>query len=787
MSSLGTRIPNQKLTRSQKISKFKSEEKWGEDVMKTILDSDRANAANQKYDTAYRDQVNYDLVAGIFNKEDLEYVEKPYGNSYSFPANLTHYDLISPKINVLGGEEIKRPFNFRVISTNPDSVSNLEKEKKDMVVAKAMNGLIDDLKSQRGIESSEQQQEIPEDIDKYLQYSYKELGEANGQKALDYLYKKLRIKPLFTVGWKDLLIAGKEIYKVGILSGEPNIRSVNPLYFDYDHSPNQRYIEDSAWVRETRFLSAPDIYDEFYDILTPEEVGRIEDMKAGDDLTVSDAGVTGQMEYKNSPGNYGGDLEASDIHLRVEHVEWRSLRRIGVLKFFNESGELDEMFVDEDYKHTKDESVEWIWVDEAWEGTRIAKDIYKRIRPIPNQRKSVMNPSVCKLTYCGLIHNNRNSRAYSLVEIMKPHQYLYNIMMYRLELEIARAKGKKMIMDIAQIPRSWGFDIDKWLYYFDAMGIAWVNSFEEGDGKFEGRTSSFNQMTDIDLSLGRIIDQYVAILDKIESMLDDVSGITPQREGAVHQSETVGGIERAITQSSHITEPLFAIHNEVKTNVMQALLDTAKVAWADGKQLSYITDDFSRSFFSINGDDFTTTDFDVFVSDTTKDARNIEILKSMVQPMIQNGMPVSAAADLLMKDSIVDIKKGLQKVEAEMGQREQQAQQAEMEAQAQIQQQQLQLELFKEESEDKRNVRDNQTKLQIALLNQGQDEGEDSSSEERKVNLQEKKIEGDLELKNKQLEETIKQNAAELGLKEKELQVKKMQAKKAITAKNTSK
>jgi hypothetical protein len=36
--------------------------------------------------------------------------------------------------------------------------------------------------------------------------------------------------------------------------------------------------------------------------------------------------------------------------------------------------------------------------------------------------------------------------------------------------------------------------------------------------------------------------------------MGEVMGITPQREGQVSNRETVGGVERSVLQSSHITE-----------------------------------------------------------------------------------------------------------------------------------------------------------------------------------------------------------------------------------------
>ena len=140
-----------------------------------------------------------------------------------------------------------------------------------------------------------------------------------------------------------------------------------------------------------------------------------------------------------------------------------------------------------------DISVEWQWVPEIWEGTKIGNEIYVNMRPKPNQHRDIDDMTTCKLGFYGLSYNNLNAESVSMVDRIKPYQYLYNIMMYRLELDIASDKGKKFLADINQVPSSMGMDMQKWLYYFDAMGIAWVNPQEEGR---RNQQSGFQPMAD---------------------------------------------------------------------------------------------------------------------------------------------------------------------------------------------------------------------------------------------------------------------------------------------------
>jgi hypothetical protein len=49
--------------------------------------------------------------------------------------------------------------------------------------------------------------------------------------------------------------------------------------------------------------------------------------------------------------------------------------------------------------------------------------------------------------------------------------------------------------------------------------------------------------------------------------------------GSISTSELVGNVERSVVQSSHITEPLFWVHNQCKRHALNMLLNTAKGAW----------------------------------------------------------------------------------------------------------------------------------------------------------------------------------------------------------------
>ena len=115
----------------------------------------------------------------------------------------------------------------------------------------------------------------------------------------------------------------------------------------------------------------------------------------------------------------------------------------------DEQGQPQVDILDETFTPFGDEiSVEQDWIIEVWEGYRCGNDLYFGIQPLEYQHVSIDNPNSQKLPYCGAIYSNTNSKPRSLVSILKPLQYMYIVLWYRLELAIARDKGKVVNMDI---------------------------------------------------------------------------------------------------------------------------------------------------------------------------------------------------------------------------------------------------------------------------------------------------------------------------------------------------
>lgn len=717
----------------QKLPLSKKGKKWQEDCVNYIIGEGNVTSGGNSTSYYGELQTYYNLYNSIFDEKDFKSITNPFKVEDGFPATPHDFNIIRPKVDLLIGEETKRPLNFRVIRTSQEATSEMQEKEKQMILQYIEAAITAKMSPEEAQQFQEQLQsgEImpPEQIAKYMDKDYKDIVENTAYHSLTYLREKLDIDNEFIKGWKDGLISGREIYYVGVLNAEPYAERVNPICFSYDKSPDLEFIEDGSWCCRKMRMPITEVYDRYYDKLEEKDLDKLEEMigstpgrNLGDRSPV-DMGI--QLRIYDNPIFEGSGKSL----VNVWHCCWKSFKKIFYVTTTDDAGQPQINIVDETYQPVGNEvSIEPDWIIEVWEGYRAGSDLYFGIQPIEYQHVSIDNPNSQKLPYCGAIYSNTNSKPRSLVSILKPLQYMYIVLWYRLELAIARDKGKVVNMDITQIPKSMNISPAKWMHYLSSVGVNFINPYEEGwniPGREGGKPAQFNQITALDLTMSNVIAEYIQLMDKIEELAGTISGITQQREGAVSTSEMVGNVERSVVQSSHITEPLFWVHNQCKRRVLNMLLNTAKGAWEEtGKQkLQYIFDNGERAFLDITPK-FYYEDMDVFVSDTSKDLENIQKLQQLIQPAMQNGASLLEAAEILTNDNFNIIKQKLKDMQTRQEQIQQQQQQAEAQQQQQLQQMQneaKQQELMLQEAQmDLQRYQidqDNQTKIAVAQIN----------------------------------------------------------------------
>jgi hypothetical protein len=700
-------------------------------------------------------KINYDLLNGKLHMSDLEMILNPEKLQAGFiPDRIQHYPIMNSKLNVLRGEESKRVFDFKVVVTNPNAITEIENNKKQELLQKLQEWVSNTSQSEE-----EANQEL-EKINDYYTYEWQDMREIRANALLNHYVKELNISLMFNQGFMDAMAVGEEIYQCDIVGGEPTIERLDPLKVRIFKSGYSNKIEDADMIILEDYWSPGKVIDTYYDVLTKKDMEYIEKMPdhVGQAATDSMDNVDERYGFVNNHmigdeistegffwdplGGYDGvnnSLLPYDVagNLRVLRVYWKSRRKIKKVRSYDpQTGEEVFNFYPETYVIDKNagEEEQIFYVNEAWEGTKIGTDIYVNMRPRVVQYNRLSNPSRCHFGIVGSIYNLNDNRPFSLVDMMKPYNYLYDAIHDRLNKLIARNWGSLLRLDFAKKPKEW--DVEKWLYYARTMGLAVEDSFKEGSmgaatGKLAGALNNASTGV-IAASDGNQIQQYINLLEFIKMEMAEIIGITKQREGQVSNRETVGGVERATLQSSHITEWLFFIHEDVKKRVLECFLETAKIALRGrSKKFQYILSDNSMKVMKIDGDEFAEADYGLVVDNSNGIQELNSKLDTLAQAALQNQtLSFSTIMKLFSSSSLAEKQRLVEKDERNIQERQAQVQQQQLQAQQQEIEQKSQIEQAKMQQEDILNQRDNETKILIAQMQAYSKNNEDDNISE---------------------------------------------------------
>lgn len=725
-------FPQQRLSDKQKTKAWRRKCVDFADAKGSTLHS---NAVRKSY---LHKRINYDLWNMKLHMDDIQYILNPTKQKTTYiPDNIQHYPTINTKLDVLRGEALDRVFDWHVVVTNPNAISEIENAKRDAVL-QSLQYLVEN----QSLSEEEYQKHLGEQND-YFQYQYQDMREVRANELLKHYCKEYDLQTLFdNKGIMDAMIVKEEIYLSDIIGGEPVLERIDPMKLRVFRSGNSDRIEDADMLIYEDYKSIGWVRDAYYDVLTPKDLDYLDKIETGSeegdtdfwddrnaymdnyqygDSLVSNphffSSLLNNVEYTTTMLPYDGDG-----NVRVLRVFWKSARKIKKIKYYDEAGEEAYKFMPQTYvtDRTKGEEEEIYWVNEAWEGTKIGSSIYVNIRPRPVQYFSMSNPSRCHFGIIGQLYNIGSTNSPSMVDIMKPYAYMYDAVFDKLYKLIESNLGKLTILDLSFKPDSW--DVEKWMYFAKVNHIAVKNSFNEGKkgaatGKLAGAMNN-NSTGVVDASVTQEIQYHIQLLDWLETTMGKACGISPQREGQVSNRETVGGVERATLQSSHITEWLFVAHDNLKKRVLECFLETAKIALkGKKKKFEYILSDGSKQIMEIDGDEFAECDYGLVVDNSQGTQALSQKLEVLAQAGLQNQLiDFSTMMKLFSTESIAEKIRMIEAAEKRMkaAQEQQQQQQMQLEQQKiQAEAEQRQLEM---EQRDLQNQRDNDTRILVAKI-----------------------------------------------------------------------
>lgn len=760
-------------------------------------------------------KINADLVNGIVHMEDISLVINPDCiDALYIPQQIQHYPIINKKIELLAGEDFQRGFNYSVIVTNPEAISKKEEERSEAVYKRLMS-----LLENQELDDETYKKEV-ERIERYAQYGWQDSHEMGANALLKHYNTEYNLPLLFHRGLLNGLQYAEEIYRTYIRSGEPAIELVDPIKLHAYRTGYSSRLEDADIIVIEDYVSPGRIVDDYYEYLTQEQIQKIENYANKDthtiDINESNLAMEQNLVLNDSVFKYNNGIEIAGYtysnslmpydmygNIRVLKMYWKSKRKVKKVKSYDYvTGQEVFNIHTEDYIPNKllGEESTTLWINEAWEGTLIGDDIYVCIRPMPTQHRKLNNASDCHFGIIGSIYTLNNYKPISMVDMLKPYAYLYDVIHDRLNRLLSENIGKVIQIDEALVPKGKDWTTDKWLYTLKTQHIAYINSLNVGNegiakGRIAGATGYSAVALDADIS--PIISQYINMLEFIKAEIAEVTGISPQRESVIGQRESVGSVERSVRQSNAVTQWIFAIHEDVKRRVLNSFIDTAKVALkGTTMKFQYILPDNTLQQVTIDGDEFALADYGILSadSDTTMDLKNNLI--SLSHAGMQNGLlDFSTMVKMFSTASTAEKIRMIERAEQNKQQREQEI----VRQQQQMQQEQIQAEAEATRQNQefllKRERMHDETRIAVAEIQAAatrslnESWGPKNETDRQKLIATIKKNNEELELKNKELElrRTEIANDKEVELKKIEVQKKAVEETAKINKINSKK
>jgi hypothetical protein len=723
-----------------KTDKEKQDESWVKNTMDYFANKAYAEYVKNR-DTFVK---NYDLIKGIlrpedfYQEQDVKSFTEMLQSDLELPAYVKHYSIITTPVNELVGEISKRPNTYSIKAFDDDSKAEELEYKTQLLQDYVMNQVKQDIlqkAAMRGEEIDEEQlnqmtmEQVKEDLD-----SYTSVAEKWANHILTATKAEFNLKEKSEDAFRDMMITAREFYHIYEDNSKTgyNIEVCNPKNTWFLTTPDRKYISDvtgraqGAYAAGTVMVMELSEIIETFPFITKEEIDHLRSSLQDYGLiNVRESNLgnpnatpgTDSVQYdtydplvlrtrmiiesemkENNDGlkdflGLTSNVSSFGYKYVVVRAYWISKKKIGKLIFLDEMGNEQSMLVDESYKSNTiptQQSLEWGWVNQWYEGVKIGPDIY-HIKPYK------------LLTYCpiiGLTHEVKNTEAKSLVDLMKPFQVIYNVCMNQLFKLLEKEIGKVYLTSIRHIPIPKDGDaqdaLDMWELEARNRGVVFIDDSPEN----LKAPSSFNQFRDIDLTRTQEIQSRYTLAQQMKQECWELIGMSKQRMGSISASESATGTNAALTQSYSQTEPLFVAHEYVLGQLYQAIIDASLYVESKKPQstISYITSKGESAFVEVNGTDLRFRDLKVFATNRPEDKKMFEEIRQLSQAVIQNGGSLYDIIELYSTDSVRQMKKvfktlkdrqeQMQDQQQQMQQQQQQAQQEQ--AQAQLAQQQQQ-------------------------------------------------------------------------------------------------
>ena len=651
--------------------------------------------------------------SGVRDVEEFEYITDNYGIGNAI--DLTFTPIIKPRIDALVGLYLGESFSYRVSITDDATLDYESEARKEHMISNISNELAKSaeeleryyrLKGQ-GVQATPPSQKLTEAYLKKLKASTEKdfttvYAEA-AQHLIQYFEQSsvLNMKRKFAELLYDLLITGEMFWRTHIEEEgkDPKLTVVKPENFFFNKNKNDIFLDSADAVVHREYMTRHQILQKYGHLMTSDDRDKLFVKRSATKYggRISDPEILHDELYNEQYGTSnqftGDNLETVEVF----HVEWLA------------SSKYDKKPVQARNPVDRPKALGTQgWIEHRYEIIRLAGDIYIGGGKSKNIPRSQDNPYKASLSYSGISYNQRQGEPYSMVWNLKDTQDMYDIMQFHRNNIVANSGVAGTRVNLAGIPKILGSNFMERLMKWIALrkqGIELIDPTEEGAQLFN-HYGEFNGGLD-----GNAINGINAIMQTLEHQVVLTTGVTDQMLGQIEQREAVENVKTGIRQVSLITLNIFDLLDNGRRMALGSLIDLSKISYTKGKQGSYKVGAKSIAF-KIDQSHFKWTDYNIQVTNSSKDTLKLQKLEAIVTELIGAGIvKPETAINLVLANTIFEAKAIIAKGMSQDEEGQQQTQQM----QEQLQQYEEQIKEAGNEANKAQQEKDKYNQAEMAL------------------------------------------------------------------------
>lgn len=579
----------------------------------------------------------YNYYHGKRDPEQFRHLEENYG--IGTPTSVEFVPLVRKHVDVLIGEYLSTPLMPKISCKDKSTLSNIHRDKQLYInnaiaaeLKKHLNNSIynaikpaqQDGQSQRPITDAEIEQSLV-DLQNSIERNFISDYEIAAQNIVDWSMQSRNIdftnqrKTLLT----DLLITGTAYYKVCKSPSKENItlKVLNPINTFIDRNPESVYLKKSMRSVVREYLTKDQILAKFGADLTADDLLELEDLE---DFSIDGSTTTYLRSYDTITGNTLSDGILGGFEVTP------------LLPFERNTSKYFRVYPVYEVEWLKTEkNKEGLFITNRNAGVRIGTHIYIPTGQVEEVVRSADDPRDCTLAVNGIFYADRNGDPFSLILATANLQDKFDVLNFYRDNLIAESGTVGDWVDLAYLPKILGSDLTerlmKWTAY-KKQGKALIDSSQEGLPPMNTTFGGFDDTVKL-----QSIQAIQLAIDSVENTCSTITGVFREKLGGIEQKDAVTNVQIGVRQSSYITKQYYQIMDLLTREMLLDILNLTKIVFKNGFSGTLILGERLNKIFTALPEHYTTTDYDIHITDSADIIKEQETIKQVTMEFIKGG------------------------------------------------------------------------------------------------------------------------------------------------------